>query len=135
MWYRTRANVFAIALSVAISATLLSSLVADVQVLPKHTLEAVLVCLCGQSLAEGVEAGAWNEAPGYGGGGGNTTDQGSRSCVWTELTMPVITAALNLKPTLSDSAIGVLVRRMETASEQPKLQVRVFFFNTYIILL
>lgn len=80
--------------------------------------------LCGPSSAESVEAGAWDQGPGFGGGGGKSTGRGSRSCVWTELTMPVITAALNLKPTLSDSAIGVLVRRVETASEQPTLQVR-----------
>lgn len=61
------------------------------------------------------------------GGGGRSVDPGAREggkfCVWTELTMPIITAALNLKPLLSDKAIGVLVRKVEAASEQPELQV------------
>lgn len=60
-------------------------------------------------------------------GGGNERDQQTEiaSCfVWTELTVPVITAALSLKPALSDKVLAALVRGVEVAAEQPKLQVR-----------
>lgn len=92
------------------------------QILPKHTLEAVLVALCGVRQDEGVRAGRWSGDPGGGGDGGNL-GLVTGSCVWTELTMPVITAAVNLKPPLSEKAVGVVVRRVEAAAEQPELQV------------
>lgn len=78
------------------------------KVLPKHTLEAVLLGLSRPaSEAEGSHEG-----------------EGRRGeCAWTELTMPVVTAALNLKPPLSDVAIGTIVRRVEISSEAPELQV------------
>lgn len=90
--------------------------------MPKHTLEAVLVALCGMRAAEGVGAGGWGGGP-SGGGDGSNPGQVAGSCVWTELTMPVITAAVNLKPPLSERAIGVVVRRVEAAAELPQLQV------------
>lgn len=37
--------------------------------------------------------------------------------------MPVITAAVNAKPPLSDNTIGVVVRRLEAASEEKQMQV------------
>lgn len=103
------------------------------QVLPKHTLEALLVGLCGTVVDDNAQpVDGWGEGlHGRGGGGGSDSgtkpgqQQGAASrCAWTELTMPVMTAALNLKPTLSDQAIAALVRGAEAASEQPKLQVR-----------
>lgn len=96
---------------------------AAIQILPKHALDAVLYGLCEERLERNVQAGAWGEGPNGGDGSGNMPGRGARSCVWTELTMPVITAALNLKPALSDNTIAVLVRRVEAASEQPQLQV------------
>ncbi|CAM9356386.1 unnamed protein product [Laminaria digitata] len=91
------------------------------QVLPKHTLEAVLVALCGVRMDGGAPTGGWGGGPG-GGGGGSNPGQVAGSCVWTELTMPVVTAAVNLKPPLSEKAIGVTVRRVEAAAELPQLQ-------------
>ncbi|CAM9198214.1 unnamed protein product, partial [Scytosiphon promiscuus] len=92
------------------------------QVLPKHALEAVLVGLCDPLLDESTRAsaGAWGGVPQ--GGGAEAASSSPSSCVWTELTTPVITAALNLKPTLSDKAIAALVRGVEAAAEQPNLQ-------------
>lgn len=92
------------------------------QILPKHTLEAVLVGLCRSKADQNAHTSGWEQGASRGGGSNNSPRQGS--CVWTELTMPVITAALNLKPALSDTAIAVLVRRVEMASERPQLQVR-----------
>ncbi|CAM9300299.1 unnamed protein product, partial [Hapterophycus canaliculatus] len=103
------------------------------QVLPKHALEAVLVGLCDSALDESnrASAGAWGEVPRGGGRGGDRDKPGKEKeaassspscCVWTELTTPVITAALNLKPALSDKAIAALVRGVEAAAEQSKLQ-------------
>lgn len=83
---------------------------ANGQVLPKHTLEGVLCGLCGASSQDS----SCN---------GDPDADGGRACVWTELTIPMLTAALNLKPPLSDVAISVLVRRVEASSEQPELQV------------
>lgn len=91
------------------------------QVLPKHTLEAVLVALCGVRMDEGSQTSGWGAGPG--GSDGSNPGQVAGSCVWTELTMPVITAAVNLKPPLSENAIGVVVRRVEAAAELPELQV------------
>lgn len=95
--------------------------------LPKHTLEALLVGLCGTVVDENAQAAdGWGEGP-HGGGSGSDRkpDQQTAAprCVWTELTMPVMAAALNLKPTLSDQAVAALVRGVEAAAEQPKLQV------------
>lgn len=99
------------------------------QVLPKHTLEALLVGLCGTVIDNNDQAAdGWGEGPH---GGGDSSDRKSDQqrealsrCVWTDLTMPVMTAALNSKPALSDRAIAALVRGIEAAAEQPKLQVR-----------
>ncbi|CAM9735632.1 unnamed protein product [Ectocarpus sp. 4 AP-2014] len=102
------------------------------QILPKDTLEAVLVGLCGPAEDESAQAaGGWNGGP-SGGSGGNGTNAaagrrhdvaGSSShCVWTELTVPVMTTALNLKPALSDRAIAALVRAVEAAAERAALQ-------------
>lgn len=85
-----------------------------IQVLPKHALEAVLCGLCGPALQDA--GGACRSS-------NPESSEGGNSCAWTELTMPVITAALNLKPPLSDNAIAVLVRKVEAASEQLELQV------------
>lgn len=104
------------------------------QILPKDTLEAVLVGLCGPAEDESAQtAGGWIGGP-NGGSGGNGSNAavgrrhdaaGSSSrCVWTELTAPVMTTALNLKPTLSDRAIAALVRGVEAAGERAALQVR-----------
>lgn len=89
--------------------------------MPKHTLEAVLVALCGVRTDESSQTSGWGAGPG--GGDGSNSGQAAGSCVWTELTMPVITAAVNLKPPLSEKAIGVIVRRVEAAAELPQLQV------------
>lgn len=99
------------------------------QVLPKHTLEALLVGLCGTVVDDNARVlHGWGEGPRGGGGGSDNggkpgRQQAASRCVWTDLTMPVMTAALNLKPTLSDQAIAGLVRGVEAAAEQPKLQV------------
>lgn len=102
------------------------------QVLPKHTLEALLVGLCGTVVGDDAQAtDGWGEGPPGDGAGGSDSgrksgqqQEAAPSCVWTELTTPVMTAALNLKPALSDHAIAALVRGVEAAAEQPKLQVR-----------
>lgn len=93
------------------------------QVLPKHTLEAVLICLCAPNLERDVEVDGRNKGPDDDSSSRSIAENAAGSCVWTELTMPVITAILTLKPALSDNAITVLVRRVEAASEQPQLQV------------
>lgn len=103
------------------------------QVLPKHTLEALLIGMCGTVVDDNVRAaGGWGEGPRDGGDGSSGSDrkpgqqqEAASRCVWTELTMPVMTAGLNLKPTLSDQAIAALVRGVEAAAEQPELQVGV----------
>lgn len=109
-----------------------------VQVLPKHALEAVLVGLCDSPLDESARAsaGAWGGVSHGGGAGGGVGGNGGKPgevkeaassspscCVWTELTTPVITAALNLKPALSDKTIAALVRGVEAGADQPKLLV------------
>ncbi|CAN0206897.1 unnamed protein product, partial [Ectocarpus fasciculatus] len=103
------------------------------QILPKDTLEAVLVGLCGPAEDESAQtAGGWIGGPngGSGGNGSSTAAAGRRHdaagsssrCVWTELTVPVMTTALNLKPALSDRAIAALVRGVEAAAERAALQ-------------
>ncbi|CAN0517734.1 unnamed protein product, partial [Ectocarpus sp. 8 AP-2014] len=104
------------------------------QILPKDTLEAVLVGLCGPAEDESAQAaGGWIGGP-SGGSGGNGTNaaagrrhdaagsSSSSRCLWTELTVPVMTTALNLKPALSDRAIAALVRGVEAAAERAALQ-------------
>ncbi|CAN0328581.1 unnamed protein product, partial [Ectocarpus sp. 8 AP-2014] len=103
------------------------------QILPKDTLEAVLVGLCGPTEDESAQtAGGWIGGP-SGGNGGNGTNaaagrrhdaagSSSSRCAWTELTVPVMTTALNLKPALSDKAIAALVRGVEAAAEGAALQ-------------
>lgn len=92
-------------------------MVSDPQVLPKHTLEALLCGLCSSASEGGYSQGGTVDF-------GDARQEGRRACVWTELTMPVVTAALNLKPPLSDAAVGLLARQVEAASENPDLQVR-----------
>ncbi|CAB1108462.1 unnamed protein product [Ectocarpus sp. CCAP 1310/34] len=102
------------------------------RILPKDTLEAVLVGLCGPTEDESAQtAGGWIGGPSGGGNGTGTNAAAGRRlyaagsslrCVWTELTVPVMTTALNLKPALSDRAIAALVRGVEAAAERAALQ-------------
>lgn len=92
----------------------------SIKVLPKHTLDATLVGLCQPRSKRDVEGGGSER-----GAKGSEGDHGQngRCCPLTELTMPVITAAINAKPPLSDNTIGVVVRRLEAASEEKQMQV------------
>lgn len=92
----------------------------SIKVLPKHTLDAMLVGLCQPRSKRDVEGGSsGREAK----GGECDHDQNGKCCPLTELTMPVITAAVNAKPPLSDNTIGMVVRRLEAASEEKQMQV------------
>ncbi|CAM9879912.1 unnamed protein product, partial [Choristocarpus tenellus] len=108
------------------------------QVLPKYTLDSVLYGLCSLPSGgggTGSTSGVYNWAAEEGmTGGGELRGGQERLCVWTELTVPVVMALLNLKPSLSDKTVAQLVRRIEVASEQPELQTSLKFTTLIHIL-
>jgi Fanconi Anaemia group E protein FANCE len=92
------------------------------QVLPKHLLQGILIALCTQSSSSSSSDSS-------------STEAASGVCEWTDFTVPVVTALLNMQLQLSDEAVSAVAGRIEAASEVPALQTSLKFGTLVHVLL
>jgi Fanconi Anaemia group E protein FANCE len=92
------------------------------QVLPKHLLQGILVALCTQSSSSSNSSDSCNS-------------EATSVCEWTDFTVPVVTALLNMQLQLSDEAVSAVAGRIEAASELPALQSSLKFGTLVHVLL
>jgi Fanconi Anaemia group E protein FANCE len=94
------------------------------QVLPKHLLQGILVALCTQ-----------NSSINSSDSSNSSSNSEAGVCEWTDFTVPVVTALLNMQLQLSDETVSAVAGRIEAASELPALQSSLKFGTLVHVLL